>query len=550
MSRAALEKRVKRMNAMPVAVPSAAPPAFPSGLPLPPFGYPGGVMPYAPGAVALVNIDPETGMPVAAPIIRGDDDDFDSPQHKSNALPMHGNTTNYNINSLLYNNIMDNPYFHALYQLRTYHEVIDEIKRSVKHVEPWQTGTSRFPSSAFCLLLKFMTLKLTLKQMNGLLGMKTCPLVRAMGFLYLRYTCNPADLWKWYEPYIEDSEEIQPASDKNISMTIGDYCIKLLTDMQYYGTTLPRIPVPIERKIKVLLLLLDEKKKRRQKNLKSVDSGRLNAGSKVKAIYGDEVNEPAWYDAVVDGQDEDNPLKYWVTFPEYGNSELVDLGDIEIPEEEKRREDKGDWGDKKRSRSRSVDGRGAGRDWTRKDSRSRSRSRDRHRDRDYNKDRRDRDRSRSKERDRRDKYYKEDDRRRDRSRSPSSRRRERSSSQNSDRKTGGNKDAATSLLQKVLESEREASAAVGKNYAQRPASYKGSLSLKLDRYTARKKSPSPERSRRRSRSRSPQRLRASYTEGNQQHGGAGGKGPETSAEYQNKMKALKDRYGDASARST
>jgi hypothetical protein len=43
---------------------------------------------------------------------------------KKDELPMHGNQSNFNINSLLYNNIMESEYFKALYQLGTYHEVI------------------------------------------------------------------------------------------------------------------------------------------------------------------------------------------------------------------------------------------------------------------------------------------------------------------------------------------------------------------------------------------------------------------------------------------
>ena len=38
-------------------------------------------------------------------------------------------------------------------------------------------------------------------------------------------------------------------------------------------------------------------------------------------------------------------------------------------------------------------------------------------------------------------------------------------------------------MEEVMRREREGSAAVGKDYAQRPASYKGSLSLKVDRFT-------------------------------------------------------------------
>lgn len=29
-----------------------------------------------------------------------------------------------------------------------------------------------------------------------------------MAFLYLRYTCPPKKLWEWFEPYIEDEDEM------------------------------------------------------------------------------------------------------------------------------------------------------------------------------------------------------------------------------------------------------------------------------------------------------------------------------------------------------
>jgi pre-mRNA-splicing factor 38B len=245
-----------------------------------------------------------------------------------NVLPVYGNVANFNINSLLFNNIMENEYFRALYQLRTYHEVLYEIQTSVTHVEPWQVGTARFPSTAFCLLVKFMVMKLTARQMKGLLYHKESCLVRAIGALYLRYTCNPAHLWKWFEPLLEESVVFAPSAEKNIKMTFGDYLIKILTDMQYYGTTFPRIPVPVERRFKVMLLLLKEKKRRREDNLKIIEL--ISPGTKIKAIYSDEVNEPAWYEAVIDSFEDETKLKVWVTFPEYGNTECVDLGDIEL----------------------------------------------------------------------------------------------------------------------------------------------------------------------------------------------------------------------------
>ncbi|CAE7547506.1 Prpf38b, partial [Symbiodinium microadriaticum] len=236
----------------------------------------------------------------------------------------------------------------------------DEIYTSVSHVEPWQTGTTRVPSTAFCLLMKFFLMRLTTKQMKGLLNTGDCAYVRAIGFLYLRYTCPPKDLYMWFEPYLEDEEEFNPSSDTAVTLTMGAYLINLLSDMHYYNTTLPRIPVPIERKIKVMLLMLSEKQRRRQANQRDEERGKYIKGTKVSAIYSDDDNEPAWYDAVIDSRDregEENSAggahRYWVTFTAYGNTESVDLGDMKLSEE---REGHGGERGRSRSRSRERDG--------------------------------------------------------------------------------------------------------------------------------------------------------------------------------------------------
>ncbi|XP_071913753.1 pre-mRNA splicing factor SR-like 1 isoform X6 [Coffea arabica] len=76
-------------------------------------------------------------------------------------------------------NILSSDYFRDLLRLKTYHEVIDEIYNQVDHVEPWMTGNCRGPSTAFCLLYKFFTMKLTVKQMHGLLKHPDSPYIRA-----------------------------------------------------------------------------------------------------------------------------------------------------------------------------------------------------------------------------------------------------------------------------------------------------------------------------------------------------------------------------------
>ncbi|KAG0466231.1 hypothetical protein HPP92_017811 [Vanilla planifolia] len=145
-------------------------------------------------------------------------------------------------------NILSSDYFKELYRLKTYHEVIDEIYNQVDHVEPWMTGNCRGPSTAFCLLYKFFTMKLTVKQVHGLLKHLDSPYIRAIGFLYIRYVADPKTLWGWYEPYIQDEEEFSPGSNGRMT-TMGIYARDLLLGQYYFDTLFPRVPVPVMRQI-------------------------------------------------------------------------------------------------------------------------------------------------------------------------------------------------------------------------------------------------------------------------------------------------------------
>lgn len=69
-------------------------------------------------------------------------------------------------------------------------------------------GAGGIVSSAFCLLYKLYTLRLTRKQVNGLMSHTDSPYIRALGFMYIRYTQPPGDLFDWYEDYLQDEEEV------------------------------------------------------------------------------------------------------------------------------------------------------------------------------------------------------------------------------------------------------------------------------------------------------------------------------------------------------
>ena len=98
----------------------------------------------------------------------------------------------------------------------------------VDHLEPWERGSRKthgqvgmcggvrgvgaggIVSSGYCLLFKMFTLKLTKKQVNVLINHPDSPYIRGIGFMFIRYCQHPNTFWEWYEPYLEDDEEIDP----------------------------------------------------------------------------------------------------------------------------------------------------------------------------------------------------------------------------------------------------------------------------------------------------------------------------------------------------
>ncbi|XP_033732794.1 pre-mRNA-splicing factor 38B-like [Pecten maximus] len=184
----------------------------------------------------------------------------------NNPLPIWGNEKTMNMNPLILTNIQSSPYFKVnLYELKTYHEVIDEIYYRVEHLEPWERGSRKtagqtgmcggvrgvgaggIVSSAYCLLYKLFTLRLTRKQLTGLITHQDSPFIRGLGFMYIRYTQDPKELWDWYEPYLEDEEEIDVKAGGGHVMPIGEMIRQWMTKLEWYSTLFPRIPVPVQK---------------------------------------------------------------------------------------------------------------------------------------------------------------------------------------------------------------------------------------------------------------------------------------------------------------
>lgn len=175
-------------------------------------------------------------------------------EEPSNALPIHGNKVNMNMNNILFTNIQESAYYKdTCARLESFEEIVDEIYNRVEHLQPFLPGPANTPSTAFCLLYRLFVLRVTERQMVTLLDHKDSPYIRAIGFLYLRYTAPPEDLWEWFKDYIDDPTPMRTkfAGGKTTGdMTMGLLLRSLLKDYNYQTTRLPRIPLAQERDIK------------------------------------------------------------------------------------------------------------------------------------------------------------------------------------------------------------------------------------------------------------------------------------------------------------
>ncbi|VDN91591.1 unnamed protein product [Brugia pahangi] len=189
---------------------------------------------------------------------------------KNNILPLWGNTQTMNLNALVLENIIQCTYYkNYLAETTGFQQLTEEIYYSVKHLEPWERGTRKTQgmtgmcggvrgvgaggvvSTAFCLLYKLFTIRLSRKQLVSMINNSDSPYIRGIGFMYIRFCQPPQDLWAWMEPYLDDEEQIDPRSGGGDVMVMAQVVKMMLTKLDWYGTLFPRIPVPIQKEIEL-----------------------------------------------------------------------------------------------------------------------------------------------------------------------------------------------------------------------------------------------------------------------------------------------------------
>jgi pre-mRNA-splicing factor 38B len=275
----------------------------------------------------------------------------------------------YNLNSMLATNIAQSDYFKSLLEVKRFDDMLDEIWNSVEHLEPMALGKARMPSTAFTILYRLFTMRLTSTQLQRMLDYKENALTRGLGFLYLRFVHPPDKLWDWFEKYIDDTQKFQPGGVKE-EKSMGEFARAVLEDMKYYGTLFPRIPVLISREIKKKILIHDTTKGQSRDH--ESFRGDLEVGRQYQALYSD----GKYYDVVINAIQDDG--KFLVTWADYGNQDEIEIGAFKKPESSSSSSSSSsDRKNRSRSRSRGRSSRSRSRG---RKGRSRSRSRDRDRD--------------------------------------------------------------------------------------------------------------------------------------------------------------------------
>lgn len=166
-------------------------------------------------------------------------------------MKIHGSKSTFNFEAVLLQNIQNSEYFNKRLKGQfSFDETLNEIFTAVNHIEPWMSGNARGPSTAFCLLFHLLTLNLQPTQIKILLNHPDSPYIRAIGFLYLRYICNPREMWSWFEPYLNANEKFNPSPIGTPGMrevTIGEFARDIILTHSYFETLLPRFPEPLKR---------------------------------------------------------------------------------------------------------------------------------------------------------------------------------------------------------------------------------------------------------------------------------------------------------------
>jgi pre-mRNA-splicing factor 38B len=93
--------------------------------------------------------------------------------------------------------------------------------------------------------------------------------------MYIRFTQPPQHLWQWFEPFLDDEEEVDPKAGGGQPITIGQMSRHMLTKLDWFSTLFPRVPVPIQKDIESKLKKRDAKVEEQMRAERGIEDGEV-----------------------------------------------------------------------------------------------------------------------------------------------------------------------------------------------------------------------------------------------------------------------------------
>jgi len=163
-------------------------------------------------------------------------------------LPIWRSNVTFNMPEIMYKNIkLSGYYVQELHLLADFNELREKAKRDIKCLEPW-VGSSRNPTTIWCILWKCFKLGLTKKQVNNMLHSQQSIYLRALALLYVRFCVEPDTQWELYQDSLYDEDQVRITAKKDTTISIAQFCHDLISKNKFFDVMLPRIPVPKQRK--------------------------------------------------------------------------------------------------------------------------------------------------------------------------------------------------------------------------------------------------------------------------------------------------------------
>eukprot|EP00928_Gymnodinium_smaydae_P061132 TRINITY_DN4528_c0_g1_i1.p1 TRINITY_DN4528_c0_g1~~TRINITY_DN4528_c0_g1_i1.p1 ORF type:complete len:624 (-),score=46.42 TRINITY_DN4528_c0_g1_i1:100-1971(-) len=211
------------------------------------------------------------------------------------------NVSTYNLNSKLRCQILRSQYYKSLAS-KSFEDVLGEIHRHADHAEPYSiTVSGEEPSTLFCCLYHLFTLKIGRSELRDLLHHQGSPFIRATGFLYVRYGCEPRSLMHWCRDLLFDTDRFFPSSEKYDEWILGNWVAGMIQSDKYYGTVLPRIPSSIKLEAGAFILQMAKLRQLYARNVEDLHCFRCR-GTRLQVMINSE-----WIEGTLVALKEDRP---------------------------------------------------------------------------------------------------------------------------------------------------------------------------------------------------------------------------------------------------